>query len=503
MALSNWRRLLVLIALLALVPGRCIAQPWATSGNNIYNTNSGYVGIGTSNPAAPLEVDSLGNTFSIYPNGYGAAVIATTGPGGTTPPVYFFEPINAPRLNALRFADQFLGSDAGAKITAAIADLPTTGGIVDARGLSGPQTFSTGINVGASGVGKPVTLLLGPGVYTTNGLVTVYQNSSIIGVPVGLSDGVSPAIDVRNAQRTVIEAATGAALWAVVRIGDDTDAGAAYGALLQDVTIDGNCGITFNIITSTITPSNGSCPNGGTRTDPNGATLLVTNSPAVNLTRVSVQNSAGHGILIRSPDGLANTSEGTKLLHVSSDFNRLDGLYVYKTTDIIVSQSWFEHSIGHGIELESTGAFRINNSDISSNFSWPGNFGVYIHGTVNAGYHVVTGNQFSNVNDDVHIEGTVAENNIISSNMFLGNGPRGSVSTTVSPIHINDSPGNNIMGNTIRALGQRLDSAIKVEGSNGKNNVVTSNVISKGGGSFVNVAVTVPGGNTTANNVAY
>jgi hypothetical protein len=76
-----------------------------------------------------------------------------------------------------------------------------------------------------------------------------------------------------------------------------------------------------------------------------------------------------------------NKSEGTKLVQTHSLFNRLTGLYVYKTNDIMVSQSWFNHSISHAIELDNAGAFRINNSDISSNFSWPGgNYGIYVHG---------------------------------------------------------------------------------------------------------------------------
>ena len=48
---------------------------------------------------------------------------------------------------AVRFADQFTGADAGAKIAAAIADLPATGGTVDARGLEGAQTVSATVTI--------------------------------------------------------------------------------------------------------------------------------------------------------------------------------------------------------------------------------------------------------------------------------------------------------------------------------------------------------------------
>jgi parallel beta-helix repeat protein len=66
-----------------------------------------------------------------------------------------------PRLNKIRFADQFPGADAGAKIAAAIADLPSTGGTVDARGLEGAQNVSTPLVIN-----KPVRLLLGSATYT-------------------------------------------------------------------------------------------------------------------------------------------------------------------------------------------------------------------------------------------------------------------------------------------------------------------------------------------------
>ena len=45
------------------------SSPWTTSGNNIYNNNSGNVGIGTSSPNAKLDVQgSLGQLFSVTDN---------------------------------------------------------------------------------------------------------------------------------------------------------------------------------------------------------------------------------------------------------------------------------------------------------------------------------------------------------------------------------------------------------------------------------------------------
>src|SRR5579872_3990146 len=47
-----------------------------------------------------------------------------------------FDPL---QIGGVRLADAFMGTDACAKIAAAIATLPSTGGVVDARGFEGTQ----------------------------------------------------------------------------------------------------------------------------------------------------------------------------------------------------------------------------------------------------------------------------------------------------------------------------------------------------------------------------
>ena len=64
-------------------------------------------------------------------------------------------------LNTVRYADQFAGADAGAKISACLADLPAGGETCDARGFEGSQTISATITVN-----KPVHLI-GPGAAAT------------------------------------------------------------------------------------------------------------------------------------------------------------------------------------------------------------------------------------------------------------------------------------------------------------------------------------------------
>lgn len=84
------------------------------------------------------------------------------------------------RLNNIRYADQFPGADAGAKISAAIADLPGTGGTVDARGLQGTQAGTATVTIPAN-----VTVLLGAISYTINfagiGFKTSGRGARLIG----------------------------------------------------------------------------------------------------------------------------------------------------------------------------------------------------------------------------------------------------------------------------------------------------------------------------------
>ena len=73
-------------------------------------------------------------------------------------------PFTFGNINRIRYANMFAGTDAGAKIAAAIADLPSTGGTVDARGLEGAQTISSNPLVGGK---ANVTILLGAATLTS------------------------------------------------------------------------------------------------------------------------------------------------------------------------------------------------------------------------------------------------------------------------------------------------------------------------------------------------
>ena len=75
------RNLVLLIAVLALSSTPSVAQ-WATNGNDINNTNTGNVGVGTTTPASKLHVNggiySSNVIESANTNGFRLVV---TGPG--------------------------------------------------------------------------------------------------------------------------------------------------------------------------------------------------------------------------------------------------------------------------------------------------------------------------------------------------------------------------------------------------------------------------------------
>src|SRR5579883_2090197 len=102
-------------------------------------------------------------------------------------------------INNVTMCDQFSGANAGAKIIAAVAALPPTGGTVDCRGLERPQSAPNGFGVG--GIDAPVTLLLGGTVLTVGAPIQLFSGSHIRGLGFGTSDFSTP--------RTVIQSSTG------------------------------------------------------------------------------------------------------------------------------------------------------------------------------------------------------------------------------------------------------------------------------------------------------
>lgn len=87
--------------------------------------------------------------------------------------------ITAQRIGNRRFVERFSGATLGAQIIAAIADLPATGGIVDASAAEGAQTISADV---FSGVTKPGILLLGACTITLSATQNLPNNWIIQGI---------------------------------------------------------------------------------------------------------------------------------------------------------------------------------------------------------------------------------------------------------------------------------------------------------------------------------
>ena len=124
----------------------------------------------------------------------------------------------------VKYAQFYTGASASTKITNAIADLPASGGIVDARGLYGAQTF---VGDPMADVGsKSVTLILGYGTYTTSSTVSIPTKCQIIGQ--GRGDSATAG--------TVIKAASNFGQnQAVVYLGSSSS---AFDSRLEDLTVD-------------------------------------------------------------------------------------------------------------------------------------------------------------------------------------------------------------------------------------------------------------------------
>jgi hypothetical protein len=74
--------------------------------------------------------------------------------------------------NAVLYAANYSGADAGAKIQACLDALPSTGGTCDARGLTGNQNIAATITVPAGNI-----LMLGAGIYTSTVTPAIILNS--------------------------------------------------------------------------------------------------------------------------------------------------------------------------------------------------------------------------------------------------------------------------------------------------------------------------------------
>jgi len=362
-------------------------------------------------------------------------------------------------------ADQYSGTDAGEKIKKCMAALPATGGVCDARNLSGQQSSESGFTVGAQG--KPVELMLGSVTLLTKGTIHVQAKSSMVGMPAaaGIGSDQSPSL---------IKAADQSRLGVVVQLDG------AF-AVLQDVTVDGN---------------KKGAPQGN-------VAILVLNANRVEMFRVTAQNAPKYGIQIYSDN---NESCCAKLSKIMSVANGDTGLHIANTADVFISLSEFENNGKNGVELNNSPTTRLEHSDVGGNLG----DGIRIYGTASSrlqsSKQIIVGNQFgNNAQHDINILGLdpagkkhVSTGNLISSNEFIGSDKRPS---GYDAIHVADSGENNIVGNNFSATSAHpYRYCVFIEGSNELPDQINGNFCTAakagGKGDYKGVGNTVMGTNS-------
>jgi len=154
----------------AVQPG----EPWTISGDNIYNNNSGNVGIGTTTPAATLDIFSTSATslnivnnnggYGVYAQGNGTEIVGTT--SATT----------ASKYGVAGFNTGTTGSNAGVLGTAASGNGYGVYGVNNASGGIGIYGTNNATYSNAYGVWGNVTgaANTGAGVIGTNSAYTGY-----------------------------------------------------------------------------------------------------------------------------------------------------------------------------------------------------------------------------------------------------------------------------------------------------------------------------------------
>lgn len=328
--------------------------------------------------------------------------------------------------------------DMGQQIADCVNQLTAAhGGICDARAFSGPQqnlSSPTGSDLVIGAAGKPVELMLGPVVLTTNQVIKVQRSSSILGMP--------SAVDTTTSVfGSMIMQAPGSNLGAVVELDGGTN-------VLQDLTINGN----------------------KANNPVSGSDIFVNRASHVQLFRVSALNSNHNGILVYSdrpgtdtngnPTG--NQSCCSKFLEISASGNAHAGLFLSNTADIYIATSSFENNSGNGIELSDSPTLRIENSDLGGNLA----DGIHMYGSadgISSNKQIIVGNQFGNNGQhDIEISGPYSAQNLISSNEFIGSKRRQS---GYDGIHIENSGLNNIVGNTFFASSHPFAACIHISNS--------------------------------------
>ena len=286
-------------------------------------------------------------------------------------------------VNNTRFADQYPGSDCGAKINAADTELGSTAGEIWVNNSCG-LAWTNLVNLHS---GHVLRFSQG-GTYSLAAGITMAGNSLLAGVASAMAVNTTPAV--------MLQMASGQNLSALITVDGPS-------AVIQDLAIEGN-------------KSNNAT---------GGSGIVATHKASrLELNRVTVGNFQINGVTL---NGVASP----KIFKLMSYQNSNDGLYCNGTSgggDAYVTDSEFENNHGNGVEINSCPAWRINHSDFGQNSQTVhGSCGLNIYGASRApaNFEIITNNQFGGqYRDDLCINGsgnTSGGSNIIG-NSFIGSG---------------------------------------------------------------------------------
>lgn len=270
----------------------------------------------------------------------------TTSTGGTNTLTQIPQGLASNFLNVVRFADQFSGADWGAKVAAAIANLPSTGGIVDARGFVGAQTCAANP---FAGVTKPVHLLWGNYTVTTSVKWTLAASSIVI-------EGIHGQPGENSTTTSFLQAGAGLNNSAIIEMGDNLSI--YFGMRIEWLRIHCNqntgstgilmrglnefSGLSHVQVSEWLT--NGIKIDGGTQITGNfelaDTNLNVSTGAGISGDAIFITGAQAAGITIRRSSIVANNLQTSAAIHqtaASGQSNFVEDLHVEEFTDGVLA----------------------------------------------------------------------------------------------------------------------------------------------------------------------
>lgn len=333
-------------------------------------------------------------------------------------------------LNNIQLADQFSGSDCGAKINAALFALSGPGEVWVNQNCG--TSWTTAVTLGTN----QVLRFIQGGTYSTSAIITLGRGAEILGTSEG--EGITSCGGANSLPAVVtLQMANSANLAELIDI-------TGGNAVIHGIALNGNAS------------NNASA----------GPNIYVNGALRVTIEHVVTSNSVSHGISMYS-SGTSNASGSGKLFRVMSCQNGGDGVFSQGTADWYVSNSEFESNTSNGIELSDSPTWRVEHNDLGYN----GGQGIYVYGSgtgLGANGEIIVGNQFASAKNDIDISGwgqsssvQVSRMNVIVGNEFYGCSLRRDA--TYDGIYIQDS-GDNVVGpNTFQIIAShRLNSLVHI-----------------------------------------